>query len=298
MRIVIAGGTGFIGEPLVRRLVARGDDVAVLSRNPARVLAGRGVSWDGRTQGAWSQEVAGADAVINLAGENVGEGRWTAERKRQLVASRLDATSAVVQALRDAPARDRALVNASAVGYFGFSGGDAVFDENAARGAGFLAELVEKWELAAREAEPVARVAILRFGVALAADGGALKKMMLPFKLGAGGPIGSGVQWMSWIDRDDAVRGVEWALDQPHVRGVYNMTAPEPVRNRDFARALGRALHRPAILPTPAFALRAAFGEMAEEMLLGGQRVVPRRAEREGFRFEYPTLEASLARVG
>jgi hypothetical protein len=137
---------------------------------------------------------------------------------------------------------------------------------------------------------------ILRFGVALAADGGALKKLLLPFKLGVGGPIGSGEQWMSWIDRDDAVRLVEWAIDNQTARGVYNATSPQPMRNRDFTRALGRAVHRPAFMPTPGFALRAAFGEMANEMLLGGQRVVPRRAEREGFRFDHPTLDASLAR--
>jgi uncharacterized protein (TIGR01777 family) len=295
MRIVIAGGSGFIGEPLVRRLVARADDVAVLSRNPAKVQAGRGIAWDGRTQGAWAEEVASADAIVNLAGENVGEGRWTDQRKRKLVASRLEATGAIVLALRNAPPRERALVNASAVGYYGVRG-DEELDETGARGGGFLAELVEKWEAAAREAEPLSRVVILRFGVVLAPDGGALKKMMLPFKLGVGGPIGSGRQWMSWIDRDDALRFVEWAIDNQSAHGVYNATAPQPVRNRDFTRALGRALHRPAFMPAPAFALRIAFGEMADEMLLGGQRVVPRRAEREGFGFEVPTLDASLVR--
>lgn len=273
--------------------------MAVLSRNPAKVRAGRGIQWDGRTQGAWSEEVAGADAVVNLAGENVGEGRWTDERKQKLVASRLDATGAIVSALRNAPPRECVLVSASAVGYYGFDRlghNDEVLDETGTRGRGFLAELVDRWETAAREAEPFARLVILRFGVALASDGGALKKMALPFKLGAGGPVGSGEQWMSWIDRDDAVRAAEWAIDNRSARGVYNVTAPEPVRNRDFTRALGRALHRPAFLPAPAFALRLVFGEMANEVLLGGQRVVPRRAEREGFRFDHPTLDASLAR--
>lgn len=279
----------------MRRLVSRGDDVAVLTRNPVKVRAGRAVVWDARTQGAWSDQVATADAIVNLAGENIGEGRWTGERKRRLVASRLDATGAIVQALRDAPPRNRTLVNASAVGYYGVRP-DEVLDETGTRGGGFLAELVENWEAAARAAEPLARLVILRFGVALSPEGGALKKMLLPFKLGAGGPVGSGEQWMSWIDRDDVVRMIEWAIDDQGPRGIYNATAPEPVRNRDFARALGRALHRPAFLPAPAFALRIAFGEMAEEVLLGGQRVVPRRAEREGFRFEVPTLDASFAR--
>lgn len=296
MRIAIAGGSGFIGESLVPRLLARGDDVAVLSRHPEKVKAGRGVAWDGKTQGAWSQDVANADAIVNLAGENVGEGRWTDERKRRLVASRLDATGAIAQALRNAPPRPRTLVNASAVGYYGYSRGDETFDESATRGDGFLAELVEKWEAAAREAESLTRLVILRFGVVLAPDGGALQKMMLPFKLGVGGPVGSGKQWMSWIDRDDAVKIVEWAIDNANVRGIYNATAPEPVSNREFARALGRAMHRPSFMPAPAFALRIAFGQMAEEVLLGGQRVLPRRAEREGFRFDLPTLDASLAR--
>ncbi|HVG24795.1 MAG TPA: TIGR01777 family oxidoreductase [Thermoanaerobaculia bacterium] len=295
MRIVIAGGSGFLGEPLVRRLLARGDDVAVLSRNPAKVRAGRGVQWDGKTQGAWSSEVAGADAIVNLAGENVGEGRWTDERKRRLVASRLDATAAIVEALRHAAPHPRTLVNASAVGYYG-SRGDESLDETGTRGGGFLAELVEQWEAAARGAEPMARLVILRFGVVLAAEGGALKKLLLPFKLGAGGPVGSGGQWMSWIDRDDALRMVAWAIDNPAARGLYNATAPEPVRNRDFTRSLGRALHRPAFMPAPGFALKLAFGQMAEEVLLGGQRVLPRRAEREGFVFDVPTLDASLAR--
>jgi uncharacterized protein (TIGR01777 family) len=295
MRIVVAGGSGFLGEPLVRRLMGRGDDVAVLSRNPARVSAGRGVAWDAQTQGAWTSEIAAADAVVNLAGESVGDGRWTDERKARLVSSRLDATGAVVRALRDAPRPGRVLVNASAVGYYGFRSEEEL-DETAPRGEGFLADLVDRWEAAARDAETAARLVVLRFGVVLASDGGALKKMMLPFKLGGGGPVGSGRQWMSWIDREDAVRVVEWAIDTPEARGVYNATAPEPVRNRDFARSLGRALHRPSLIPAPAFALRLAFGEMAEEMLLGGQRVVPRRTEREGFRFDAPTLEASLTR--
>ena len=296
MRIVIAGGSGFIGEAVVRRLVTRGDDVAVLSRNPAKVRVGRGVVWDGRAQGPWSEEIANADAIVNLAGENVGEGRWTETRKRKLIGSRVSATGAIVQALRNAPPRERVFVSASAVGYYGFTHGDEELDESASRGGGFLAELVEEWEAAARESDPLVRLVLLRFGVVLAPDGGALKRLLLPFRLGVGGRVGSGEQWMSWIDRDDAVRIIEWAIDNQSARGVYNATAPAPLRNRDFTRAVGHALHRPTVMPVPAFALRLAFGEMAEEMLLGGQRVVPRRAEREGFRFEVPTLDASLAR--
>ncbi len=296
MKIVVAGGSGFLGEALVRRLLARGDDVAVLSRNPPRVHAGRGVQWDGRTPGAWTVEIDRADVVINLAGENIGEGRWTESRKRRLVDSRVDATSAIVAALEKAPARKRTLVNASAVGFYGFDC-DEEADESAPKGTGFLADLVDRWESAARPAQSVARVVILRFGVVLAHDGGALQKMMLPFRFGAGGRVGGGRQWFSWLDLDDALAAIEWAIDRDDVRGVYNITAPEPVRNRDFARSLGRVMHRPSIMPAPAFALRLLFGDLADEALLGGQRVVPRRAQAEGFRFRWPAVEPALHHV-
>lgn len=295
MKIVAAGGSGFLGQPLVQRLIARGHDVVVLTRSAAHVRAGRAVEWDGRTQGAWSDEAASADVVINLAGENVGEGRWTDARKQRLIASRLDATHAIIEALRREPSRARSFIQASAIGYYG-SRGDEVLDESASRGEGFLAELVERWEDAARDAESLARLVIIRFGVVLHRDGGALKKMLLPFRLGVGGPIGRGGQWMSWLAREDALRFVEWAIERDDVRGIYNATSPQPVRNRDFARALGKALHRPAVMPVPAFALRIAFGQMAEEVLLGGQRVSPRRAEAEGFVWERLRLEEALRR--
>lgn len=296
MKIAVAGGTGFVGGALVRRLAARGDDVVVLTRGPAGVKAGRPVRWDGRTAGPWSDEVASADAVVNLAGANIGEGRWTDARKRALISSRIDATRALVSALRTHPVQPRVLVNASAVGFYGVRG-DEEIDERTAGGDGFLAELSREWEAGAREAESVARVVILRFGVILGPDGGALQKMLLPFRLGAGGPIGDGRQWMSWIALDDAVRMIEWAIDREEVGGTYNATAPAPVRNRDFARALGRALHRPAVLPAPGFALRLAFGEMADEVLLGGQKVLPRRAEAEGFTFQWREVDDALKRA-
>ena len=292
MKIVVAGGTGFIGEPLVRRLIARGNnDVAVLTRNPAKVRSGRAVPWSGV-----AGEVAGAEVVINLAGENVGAGRWTAERKRKIVDSRVGSTRELVEAMRGNPRQRRTFISPSAVGYYG-PRGDELLDESAAPGEGFLADVVRQWEEAARGAEKIARVALLRFGVVLAGEGGALQKMMLPFRLGVGGPIGSGRQWMSWVDREDVLRAIEWAIDRPEVRGVYNITAPNPVMNRDFARALGRALRRPAVLPTPAFALRLIFGQMADEVLLSGQRVAPVRATIEGFVFEYPTIDAALRHV-
>jgi uncharacterized protein (TIGR01777 family) len=288
MNVVVSGGSGFIGTPLVRALLARGDDVAVLSRHPAKVREGRGVGWE-----AVNEAVRGTDAVINLAGENVGEGRWTAARKERILQSRLGATRKLVDAMRAASERKRVFVSASAVGYYGLHG-DEILDESAPNGGGFLADVTREWEAAAREGEAFARLVILRFGVVLA-PGGALAKMALPFRFGVGGRVGSGRQWMSWIDRYDVVRMILWALDNEAVQGVYNATAPEPVTNRDFTRALGRAMHRPSIMPAPAFALRLLFGQMADEVLLGGQRVMPARAAREGFVFEAPNLARALA---
>jgi uncharacterized protein len=286
MKIIVAGGTGFIGEPLVRRLLAPGNDVAVLTRNPAKVRAGRPLSWE------QAGEAASADVVINLAGENVGGGRWTEARKKRIIESRVDATSALVEAVNSRPDPRRTFINASAVGYYGLRG-DETLDETAPPGEGFLAEVVKRWEELARRAEGAARVVILRFGVVLG-PGGALGKMLLPFKLGLGGPIGSGRQWMSWVDRDDVLRMIDWAIERESASGIYNVTAPTPVTNREFTRALGRALHRPAFMPMPAFALRIALGEMADEILLGGQRVVPARAAAEGFSFAYPELDAAM----
>jgi uncharacterized protein (TIGR01777 family) len=294
MKIVIAGGTGFLGEPLARRL-AEHNDVIVLTRDPSHVRAGRGVAWHPPQQGGWSADVANADVVINLAGENVGQ-RWTKSRKPRLVSSRLDSTRALVEAMKSAPSHPRTFISASAVGYYG-PRGDEVVDENSPRGRGFLAGLVEKWEAAAREAEHVSRLVLPRFGVALDPSGGALAKMLPPFRLGVGGPVGRGMQWMSWVAREDVLRLVEWAIERGDARGVYNVTAPEPVRNRDFTRALARALHRPAILPIPPFVLKVIFGEMAEETLLAGQRAAPVRVTADGFVFRLPTIETALTNI-
>lgn len=293
MKIVVAGGTGFIGEPLVERLVARQHDVAVLSRNPNKVRAGRGVQWDGRNAGPWTAEIDSADRVINLAGENIGAGRWTAKRRKELLDSRLDATNAVVSALLDAPRRNRALINASAVGYYGFDR-QLPADEDAPKGTGFLADLVDLWERAAKRAESGARVVILRFGVVLGPHGGVLQKMAIPFRLFVGGRVGSGHQWMSWVERGDALNAIVRAAEDESLRGVYNITAPDPVTNREFTRALAHVLHRPALFPVPGFVLRLLFGDMADEALLGGQPAVPRRAEAAGFAFQFRNIDRAL----
>jgi uncharacterized protein (TIGR01777 family) len=292
MKVAIAGGSGFIGEAVVRDLVTQGHDVAVLTRNPQNVAIGRALVWDAKTQGPWSSDVAAADVVINLAGENIGE-RWTERRKVRLVESRIGATRALIAAMAASPQRSRTFISASAVGFYG-PRGDEILDEDATRGGGFLADLAARWEEEARAALPIARLAILRVGVVLGRGGGALAKMLPPFKLGAGGRIGSGRQWLSWVALDDVVRAINWVITEEDVRGVFNITAPTPVTNRDFTRALGRALHRPAIVPIPAFAMRVLFGQMAEETLLQGQRVIPSRAVAEGFRFVHGTVESAI----
>jgi uncharacterized protein (TIGR01777 family) len=292
MKIVIAGGSGFIGEPLARTLSSRGD-VVVLSRNPSKVRAGRGVAWNPRESGgAWRDEVAGADVIINLAGENVGDGRWTAARKQRIIDSRVYATRALVEVMRAAP-RARTFISASAVGCYG-SRNDEVLDEQASAGTGFLVDVTRRWEEEAHRADDVARVVILRFGVVLAPDGGALAKMLLPFRMCVGGVIGNGRQWMPWVDRDDVIRFIEWSIDRDEARAVYNVASPAPVTNRDFTKALAAALHRPAIFPLPAFMLRIIFGEMADETLLTSERVVPVRGVAEGFRFTYDEVGRSL----
>lgn len=241
-------------------------------------------------------EVASADVVINLAGENIGASRWSEERKRRLVASRIDSTQALVEAMIGAPSRPRTFISSSAIGYYG-ARGDEELDENAAPGEDFLASLTTRWEEAASGVGVVSRLVIFRIGVVLAADGGALAKMILPFRLGVGGRLGNGRQWMSWIDRDDLLGLIEWAIDHEDVHGVYNATAPQAVTNRAFTEALGRALHRPVVLPAPALALKFALGEMAESLLLNGQHVVPARALAAGFSFQYPNLDRSLAHL-
>ncbi|MEA2571842.1 MAG: uncharacterized protein QOI24_3843 [Acidobacteriota bacterium] len=292
MKIVIAGGSGFIGEPLVRNLLPRGD-VVVLSRDASKVRAGRGVAWNPRENGgAWRDDVASADVIINLAGENVGAGRWTAARRQRIIESRVDATRALVDVMRATP-RARTFVSASAVGYYG-SRGDEVLDERAGAGKGFLVDVTRRWEEEAHRADDVARVVILRFGVVLAADGGALAKMLLPFRLCVGGVIGSGAQWMPWVDRDDVIRFIEWSIDREDARAVYNVAAPSAVTNREFTKALASELHRPAIFPLPAFVLRILFGEMADETLLTSERVEPARGVAEGFTFSYAEVGSSL----
>jgi uncharacterized protein (TIGR01777 family) len=306
LRIVITGGTGLLGRPLCSRLVTDGHEVRVLSRGaPTAPVGTRWIDragesayrWTGDASTAgWGELLDGANVVINLAGESIASGRWTADRKARLERSRIETTRAVVAAIAVAKAPPRLLVNASAVGYYG-SRGDEVLTEDAAAGNDFLAHVCVRWEAEAQRAlSPRTRVALVRTGIVLDRDGGALAKMLLPFRLGAGGPLGSGEQYMSWIHRDDWTALVAGLLEHD-VEGPFNATAPTPVTNAEFARALGAALHRPSVLPTPAFAIRLAFGEMGEALLLSSQRALPSRARALGFTHRYATIETALAQL-
>ena len=305
MRFVIAGGTGFIGSPIAEVYAEEGHDVRVLTRGlpdgEARHDPGTGkpgitrVGWRPTgASGPWAHVVDDADAVINLAGESLGDRRWTPQRKALLHDSRILSARSIVEAIRAAAKPPRVLINSSAVGYYGPSGSEPK-TEDAPAGQGFLAKLAEDWETEARKAEPTGtRVVLLRTGVVLEKTGGGLPRMMRPFRYFVGGRIGSGRQYMSWIHRLDAIEMVRWIVETPAVIGPINATAPDPVTNREFARALGRAIRRPRLVPAPAFALKAMFGEMAEPLLLTGARVVPAKAQAHGYHFRYPEIDIAM----
>ncbi len=292
MKILVAGGSGLLGRALVAALRRDRHQVAILTRTPRHA---DDVLWSTeREPGGWTTAVESADAVINLAGAPIAAGRWTEARKAEIIGSRTRSTALLVAAIRNAATPPR-LINGSAIGFYG-SRGDEPLTEASGPGDDFLARVCIAWEAEASKAADVARVVLLRTGVVLSPEGGALPQLALPFRLFAGGPIGSGKQYVSWIHIADWVALVQWALATA-VAGPLNATAPAPVNNASFARALGRALRRPALLPAPAFALRLAMGEMADAMILGGQRVLPAKAESLGFRFSYPALGPALAAI-
>jgi uncharacterized protein (TIGR01777 family) len=305
MRIFITGGTGLVGTRLLRRLKERKDSPVVLSRRAAAAREKLGpdctvVEGDPMQPGPWMDAVGDCDAVIHLAGENIFGRRWSPAFKQLLLDSRVQSTRNVVEALarrpRTAAGNSKILVNASAIGYYG-PHGDEELTEDSPPGDDMLANVCVQWEKEARGAEAHGvRVAMIRVGVVLDKEGGALQKLLLPFKLFAGGPVGSGRQYLSWIHHDDLVGLFLMALDNANASGPINGTAPNPVTNKEFGKALGRALHRPSFLPTPAFALRLALGEAAT-LITTGQRVLPKRALALGYQFKYPTVEAALAEI-
>jgi len=298
MRIVIAGGSGLLGRALARRLVDLAHDVVILSRRTSGSTRdnAREVAWtpDGSI-GAWAREIDGADAVVNLAGAGIADRRWTPARKNQLKSSRIASTRSLVLAVQAASTRPGVFIQGSAIGYYGSSLSDRIHDEASPPGSDFLSRLAVEWE---HEAQPVVafgcRLVVIRTGIVLSRSGGALPPMARPFRLFVGGRIGSGRQYMSWVSIDDWVALVTWAIDTPAAQGPINATAANPVTNAEFSATLGRALGRPALLPVPAFALRLLFGEMAETVLLGGQRVAPIKALALGFRFQYDDLQRAL----
>lgn len=298
MRVLVVGGSGLIGSALCESLVRDSHQPVVLSRSPERQRVPPGVrttGWDGRTLGPWAEELSSCDAVVNLAGESIF-GRWTAAKKARLRGSRVDTSRLVAEAFAAARRRPLVLVQASAVGYYGGTG-DQLVDESFPSGDDFLARLAADWEAASAAVEPLGvRRPVLRTGVVLSRRGGAIVPLRRAFRAFAGGPLGDGRQWMPWIHEADEVGAIRFLLESPAATGPFDLVAPEPVRNGDFSRAVGRALGRPSWLPVPRAALRLALGELGEA-LLAGQRAVPARLEALGFRFRFPTLDGALAEL-
>jgi uncharacterized protein len=293
-RIIVAGGTGLLGTALVAALRADGHSVVVLTRHPTRDDQ---QGWSAREDDdSWTSVLTGAQAIVNLAGASIAGGRWTAARKRAIRDSRTQATGALVHAIAAAQSPPPVFISSSAVGFYGARGDESI-TEASPPGADFLADVCRDWEAVANRASARSRVVLLRSGVVLARSGGALPQLALPFKLFAGGPAGTGRQFVSWIHLHDWVAMVKWALATPAIVGPLNVTAPAPVTNEEFSRTLGRALGRPSWLKAPALALRLALGEMADALVLGGQRVLPEVARRHGFVFRHSTLEPALRAI-
>ncbi|MBE9030563.1 TIGR01777 family protein [filamentous cyanobacterium LEGE 11480] len=304
MKVAITGATGFVGSRLVERLQSLGHAVVILTRNadkarqqfPLAVYKTvEVVGYDPTQSGDWQQSIAGCDGVVNLAGTPIAEEKWTPAYKQQLVDSRVGTTEKLVEAIAQANPQPTVLVSASAIGFYGTSE-TAEFDETAAAGNDFLADVCQKWEAAASGVkERGTRLAILRFGIVLGL-GGALGKMLTPFKMFAGGPIGSGKQWFSWIHLDDVVNLIIKALEDSSIQGVYNATAPAPVRMTELCTELGKQMKRPSWLPVPGFAIEALLGDGAI-VVLEGQKVMPKQTLAAGFEYEYKTIDQALAQV-
>ena len=300
MKILVTGSTGLVGSALVAALASDGHVVCRLLRpqtkSEGQAAGAFDVPWNPET-GELGGVAVGAEAVVNLGGGSIADGRWTSERKKLLRTSRVDATRALVTALGKMNAKPDVLISASAIGFYGNRGED-VLTEESSPGNDFLAEVSKDWEAGALRAEEFrTRVVMARFGIILAKHGGALQKMMLPFKLGLGGRIDSGRQWMSWVALEDVVEVIRFALDHRELRGAVNVVAPEPMRNAEFARELASAMHRPAFFPVPAFALRLAMGEIADALLLTSQRVLPQKLMNCGYRFKGQILRRFLDNI-
>jgi uncharacterized protein (TIGR01777 family) len=304
MKVAVSGATGFVGSRLVGQLHKDGHRVLVLTRNIAhaqKVFPNKAfsnieiVAYTPTVSGTWQEAIATCDGVVNLTGEPIGEGRWTPERKQEILNSRKLTTQKIVEAIAKANPKPSVLVNTSAIGYYGTSE-TATFDETSPSGNDFLAQVCQAWEAeATKVTEAGVRLVILRFGIVLGL-GGALGKMITPFKLFVGGPIGSGKQWFSWIHIDDLVNLIIQALTKPEMSGVYNATAPHPVRMSELSTTMGKVMHRPSWLPVPDFAIEALLGDGAV-VVLEGQQVLPQRTLESGFEFQYPDLQSALETI-
>lgn len=297
MRVIIPGGTGLIGSALTKSLSDDGHEVIILSRSvrskhslPPGVQQ---VQWDAATANGWGHHADGADAIVNLAGEGIADGRWTEERKRRIYTSRINAGKAVMEAITTAATKPKVLIQASGVDFYG-DHQDEIITEGAGPGTGFLSQVCFDWEASTAAAEEMGvRRAIIRSGIVLSNEGGAWPRIVLPFKLFAGGPIGNGKQYWPWIHMDDEVGAIRFLIENENAQGIFNLSAPTPLTNKEFAQTLGSVMGRPAFFPVPSFALKAAFGEMAT-ILLDGKRAVPHHLQELGYTFKYPTAEAAF----
>ena len=304
MKIAISGATGFVGSRLVAKLHAEGHRILVLTRNTTfaqKVFPPQAfpnleiIAYTPIVSGAWQDTIAGCDGVVNLAGEPIAEGRWTPERKQEILNTRKLGTQKIVEAIAKSQPQPSVLINTSAIGYYGTSE-TASFDEDSANGKDFLAQVCQEWEAEARKVKDTnVRLVILRFGIILG-NGGALGKMITPFKLFAGGPIGTGQQWFSWIHLDDIVSLIIQALTKSTMEGVYNGTAPQLVSINDLSTTMGKVMNRPSWLPVPGFAIEAILGDGAK-VVLEGQQVLPKRTLESGFEYQYPNLQSALTQI-
>jgi len=298
MRIILAGGTGMRGKALAFDFLKDGQEVVILSRYPERHRGAfpSGISlvqWDGRTLGEWTRFIAGCDVIVNLVGENLGAKRWTKTRKKQILDSRVLPGKALTEAIQAATAKPKVFIQSSAIGFYG-PRGDEELSEESAPGTDFQSRVCMEWERATEAVSALGvRRVIVRDAVVLDKHEGALPRMVMPFRFFVGGPLGNGRQWFSWIHHRDDVRAIRFLIDKESASGVYNLSAPNPCRNKDFARMIGRILRRPALIPVPGIVLRILFGEMST-VLLDGQKVMPARLLSEGFMFQFPDTESAL----